>query len=84
MIDARYQQILSVGILHNYYINKYRSDFTFVPTPKTQQIFRQYGMLMKTLTNGFTVLVNENNNTPINEIPEDSDDNLLEFIIKNF
>ena len=83
MRDARYQQLFTVGVLHNYYIKLFCKDLTFVPTSKTQQIFTQYGMLLKPLENGFTVLLNTNNNTPLSKIDEDSEDNVLTFIIKS-
>ena len=40
-------------------------------------------MLLKPLQNGFTVLFNNNNNTPLHKISEDSEDNILTFIMKS-
>ena len=83
MRNAKYQQLFTIGVIHDYYIKLFCSDLSFVPTSKTQHIFKQYGMLIRPLQNGFTVLFNTNNNTPLHKISEDSEDNILTFIIKS-
>lgn len=85
MVNVRYRQILTAGVLHEYYMKKYCSDLEFIPTPSTLRTFRKYGMLMKKLPNGFTVLaVDDGALLEIDkETKEQDNDNVLEFIVKN-
>ena len=62
-------------------MKKYCRDLSFIPTSSTLKTFRKYGMLMKKLPNGFTVL--DIDDGTLTDIEENDNDNILECIVKS-
>jgi len=58
---SAYRVLLKVSVTHSYYRHGACSCLEFVPTRKTQMLFRNIGMLCKKTNDGIQIIFDENN-----------------------
>ena len=71
--QSRFAKILEVRVLHEFYTNRIYNNVTFLPTPESAALIKNYQMLFRSLSNGFVLLYNRNSkvNSPVFDGPLD-------------
>ena len=61
IFKSNFKKLISVEILHNFFVNKIFDRFKIKPKGSCQSMMKNYGIIFKTTQNGFTLLYEENN-----------------------
>ncbi len=87
MITVKYDILFRFTVRHDFYESGLSEDFQFIPTPSTENMLQQYGLLFRSNPTGFTVFtkIDPDQVTPtvLTAIPADQKHFSFLMILKN-
>lgn len=81
-LGFKWDKLLTIRCLNNFYHDGTGRDFEFIPTNKTQILMKNYNLFFKQETNGFSLFCNTEKFQKIQKIKERLDQKLI-FLIRN-
>ncbi len=78
---TNYKKLITLTILHNYYVSGICKDFSIIPTEETISLLNGYRLKLKATPTGFFILYQSRDGSPV--VPVDTDIKLTFMLVSN-